>query len=148
MLTTADVERFWSKVDFLNLDGCWTWTLTLRKLDGYGQFRAGVTLVRAHRFSYEATIGPIPRGLVLDHRCRNRACVRPDHLEPVTIGENTIRGMAAEVNRARFAARTHCKSGHEMTAENTNQRPDGRRRCRACVAAWNQAYRDKQKVAT
>lgn len=71
--------------------GCWLWTGALR--DGYGRvkFNGSVTQ-EAHRASYEFHIGPIPEGLVIDHLCRNRSCINPSHLEPVTQGENIRRG--------------------------------------------------------
>lgn len=86
----------------------------------------------AHRWSYAATHGVIPAGLELDRLCRNRRCVRPDHLEPVTSRVNTLRGMAPSA----IAARTNvCQRGHEFTPENTYWRPDGtnHRQCRACI---------------
>lgn len=67
--------------------------------------------------------------LELDHLCRNRRCCRPDHLEPVTHKENVLRGMAPSAINAR---KTHCKRGHEFTAENIYPSPDGVRRCREC----------------
>jgi hypothetical protein len=103
-----EAARFWSKVTKSpNPDGCWTWT-GARTTDGYGRFSITVEPgryrhVKAHRWSYEHTIGPIPDGLTIDHhdqRCRNRACVNPDHLEPVTRTEN-IRRAAAHRRRER-----------------------------------------------
>src|SRR5690554_7618442 len=67
---------------------------------------------------YESFVGPIPEGLHLDHLCRNRACVRPDHLEPVTNKENVHRGLAGPKSR--------CKRGHAMTSDNRMKRSDGR----------------------
>lgn len=82
-------ERFWAKVD--RSDDCWVWTGTGTP-KGYGQFAPHGKHVYAHRFAYELLVGPIPEGMTIDHLCRNRGCVRPDHLEVVTRGENTRRG--------------------------------------------------------
>ena len=81
--------RFWSQVN--KAGDCWEWTGSLRR--GYGRFKTGRTSVTAHRFSYEHMVGPIPEGLELDHLCRNTACVRPDHLEPVTRLVNVRRSL-------------------------------------------------------
>ena len=64
--------------------GSWCIEFTGSKVNGYGQVRRNNRMVKAHRLAYELFVGPIPDGLQLDHLCRNRACVRPDHLEPAT----------------------------------------------------------------
>lgn len=66
--------------------GCWLWTGN--KSDGYGQLRANGTMRYAHVVMYEIEVGPVPEGMSLDHRCRVRHCVRPDHLRPVTTKQN------------------------------------------------------------
>jgi hypothetical protein len=73
---------------------CWDWTGSLNG-DGYGKTYVDGTLLLVHRFAYELLVGPIPEGMTLDHLCRNRACLRPSHLEPVTVAENLRRGHAA-----------------------------------------------------
>ena len=99
---TADARlssRFWSKVARGTDDACWVWQAS-RANKTYGGFRLTKTkLARAHVFAYEQTHGPVPDGLELDHLCRNRLCVNPAHLEPVTRLENTLRGKAGEHNR-------------------------------------------------
>lgn len=91
-------DRFWSKVE--KTDGCWNWTGALNG-DGYGSFRVGAGTVKAHGFTWELANGPVPAGLELDHVCRNRACVRPDHLEAVTHIVNVHRGNMPSIVAAR-----------------------------------------------
>jgi len=139
-------ERFWSKV---RQNGeCWEWTASLSY--GYGQFalRHGV-IRKAHRISYEWLVGPIPDGLHLDHLCRNRKCVNPEHLEPVTNYVNLHRGQGFTATRA---AQTHCIHGHEFTPENTNIKRNGCRECRACVSRrssekWKRIKAAREDVA-
>lgn len=113
--------RFWQRVD---LDqGCWNWTGT-RDQKGYGRARFGGKTTGAHRVAYELLVGPIPEELTIDHLCLNKSCVRPDHLEPVTRGEN-VRRWAETV--------TECPLGHPYTDDNTYRNPvTGKRACRAC----------------
>lgn len=118
-------SRFWTKVDRGSTDACWTWTAALRP-SGYGAFYCGDRMVGAHRISYLLAKGPIPEGLVLDHLCRNRACVNPHHLEAVTPRTNTQRGLSG-------ALVMECRHGHPYTPENTYRNPTtGQRKCRAC----------------
>lgn len=74
------MDRFWEKVD--KSGECWLWTAYTTK-KGYGQTHIGGKTKYAHRVAYELSVGPIPDGKELDHLCRNRACVNPDHLDPV-----------------------------------------------------------------
>lgn len=113
------VTHFWSRVD--KTDGCWLWQGATSH--GYGVMWNGERVIRAHRFAYVSMVGAVPDGLVLDHLCRDRRCVRPDHLEPVTLKENLRRGVGADVTRQRHQSQTHCKYGHEFTPENTYVRP-------------------------
>lgn len=81
--------RFWSRVNFLTTDGCWVWIGAGAKggQGGYGQFTLNRKTVVAHRLSYKWLVGPID-GVMLDHKCRNTLCVRPDHLRPATPKQN------------------------------------------------------------
>lgn len=111
--------------------------------NGYGRFAsAGV----AHRWAFVWANGPgsIPAGTELDHLCRNRGCIAPAHLEAVTHRENVLRGTSPS---AICAAKTHCDSGHEFTAENTLLRPDGSRKCRACKREGDRRRAARQREA-
>lgn len=119
-------ERFWAKVEFTN--ACWLWTAG-KVPAGYGSFSPGPdgpSQVGAHRWAYEEQIGPIPEGMVLDHLCRNRACVNPDHMEVVTSQENVRRGVFPA------SSRTHCPAGHEYAGDNLHIDRKGHRRCKLC----------------
>lgn len=128
-------DRFDAKWVLALDTGCWEW-IGARLPTGYGRFRVSVPvrrLVPAHRLAYELYIGPVTEGKVLDHLCRNRRCVNPWHLEPVTNRENLLRGVSQSAENAR---KTHCKQGHEFTDENT-YRSNGQRMCRACRKAYS-----------
>ena len=128
-------ERFEEKYIPEPNSGCWLWLAA--QLGGYGVIDVEGRYRRAHRVSYELHKGKIPDGLVLDHLCRMPLCVNPDHLEPVTIGENISRGD----NHHR--RKTHCKRGHPFTDENTLMLSTGSRACRTCakdrLLKWNEA---------
>lgn len=125
------VRRFWFYVRKDTTSDCWAWTGYLDD-DGYGRIWDGQRRQRAHRFSYELHVGPIPDGLVIDHLCRNILCVNPDHLEPVTDRVNILRGTAPT---AKHAIKTGCVNGHPFSPENTyTYGPDNRwRKCRECM---------------
>lgn len=126
-------EDFWARVATAAI-GCWEWQGKSVQTSGYGQLNYGGTRRLAHRLAYELAVGPVPEGLVLDHLCRNRLCVNPMHLEPVTNRENLRRG---EGWAGRNARKTHCDRGHELTADNVKVRPSRNgRECRACAADY------------
>jgi hypothetical protein len=128
--------RFWKKISPDPETECWLWT-AYTDPRGYGRFGvyvrgSGPKSHWAHRYAYECLVGPIPDGLVIDHLCRVKHCVNPAHLEPVTQRENIMRGKAPERAKGMAAARTHCKHGHEYTAENTGLYHSRGYRCRYC----------------
>ena len=123
--------------------GCWQFTGFLNWA-GYGIFTLNGVKHPAHRAAYIILVGPVPKGLDLDHLCRNRACINPAHLEPVTRSENLRRGEAGGWQRNK----THCVNGHAFTQENTYIRPDGTgRECRTCQAAAHERYRARKANA-
>lgn len=101
-------------------NGCWIWLGD--RVKGYGVIGIQGKRVYAHQISYKEFIGPIPESMELDHLCRNPICINPEHLEPVTHGENMRRYIATI---------THCPQGHEYTEENTRIYQGGRT-CRQC----------------
>lgn len=119
-------QRFWAKVQ--KTDTCWLWR-GARTRNGYGMLSVNQRATYAHRISYELHKDAIPVGMELDHLCRVRHCVNPDHLEPVTHRENGLRG---ESPSARAATATHCPSGHPYNDFNTLWTREGSRRCREC----------------
>jgi hypothetical protein len=138
------MNRFWSKV---NKNGsqvsgmagrCWEW-VACKNQGGYGKFRLQERMRSAHIVSYEMARGPVPPGKELDHLCRNRACVNPDHLEPVTHEVNVRRGRGGQ-NRA---AKTHCPQGHAYDEANTRINVAGARECRMCNREKAARYRRK-----
>lgn len=131
------IERLMAKVD-VNPGGCWEWTASKNR-DGYGKFATGRGgWIGAHRAAYQLIVGPIPDGKELDHLCRNRGCVNPDHLEPVEHKVNVRRGALGQTTAARQRGKTHCPQGHEYTPENTRMCRTGRS-CRQCQSDRNAA---------
>lgn len=180
-MAKSSAERFWSKVD--KSAECWTWT-AYRNANGYGKFwdatssaSASDGKVYAHRWSYVHHFGDIPAGLEVDHRCGNRACVNPLHLEAVSHRVNMLRGdtIAAlhankttcplghdlieyQPHRRRCVEcheagtpngdKTECKRGHAFTDENTYWFPDGSGRgCRTCRRMHSQKAQERTRGA-
>lgn len=123
---------------------CWLWLGDSVK-GGYGRVRHGGRNVLAHRWAYELLVGQIPDGMTLDHLCRNPACVRPSHLEAVTMLENSLRAPTSVT--ATNTAKTRCPKGHPYDESNTYRMPSGGRDCRACINERSARYRARRRSA-
>lgn len=127
---SATDERFWTKAQQADNSDCWQW-IGRKTGEGYGQFYLVCTkdeqlLTGAHRYAYTALRSEIPSGLVIDHLCRNRACVNPWHMEPVPQQVNVLRSQPY-IERPEL-----CPQGHRFTETNTYRTPRGHRRCKTC----------------
>jgi hypothetical protein len=144
-------EGVWEKVNKLGpipilkpeLGNCWVWTSALNT-KGYAQigFKGRQPLVHVLVYGWEK--GEIPSGYECDHLCRNRACVRPSHIEPVTRRDNILRGIGLAAENYR---KTHCCNGHEYSKENTYIRPYGGRDCRICCRERTRQYYMRQRLS-
>ena len=127
-------SRFWRHVD--DSGNCWEWKGT-KDRKGYGQFTVNKKHFFAHRWAYEALVGPIAEGMVVDHLCRNRACCNPSHMEIVTPVENVKRGEGITAQNSR---KDKCQCGQPYFIAH---RKDGRsyRYCRACKNEYQRRWR-------
>lgn len=123
---------------------CWQWQGMISD-KGYGLGHYQGVGFRAHRTMYEILVGRIPDELELDHLCRNRACVKPDHLEPVTHQENVVRSNGPS---AINAGKTHCIHGHAFSGDNLGIYANGKRYCKACKRVATARWRVKLPVDT
>lgn len=140
-IVLPSVSQFESKVAFIPFHTCWEWT-GARMPRGYGVYgyKWKVKNQLAHRVSYMLYKGPIAAGLQIDHLCRNRGCVNPNHLEAVTGKENNRRSNSSSANNSR---KTHCKNGHPFNERNTYTSALGSRICRRCQADFQIKLRRK-----
>lgn len=115
--------------------GCWVWQGW--KDNGYGKVRSKGKQYKVHRVSYEFLVCEIPDGLVIDHLCKNRACINPWHMEPVTQAVN-----ASRVDQTCKMNGSHCGNGHELTEENIYMYQE-QRKCKACRRDAQRRFREK-----
>lgn len=140
---------FEDKIVYEALTGCWLWTGSISS-GGYGRHWDNGPKY-AHRISWEMINGAIPAEMTIDHLCRNRACVNPEHMEVVPMMVNTLRGSGPTAANAK---KTHCSHGHAYTAENTiyytnksSKSRTLRRVCRSCVSRKSGTNRYSPKKA-
>ena len=132
---SAVIERLMFRTALL-ANGCWEWR-GAKNPKGYGNIRVDSygPAKSTHRVAYTELVGPIPNGMEIDHLCRNRACINPQHLEAVD--------HATNVRRSERPAITHCKWGHEFNENNTRSSSVGRH-CRPCVKEATRKYRQRK----
>lgn len=136
-------ERIASAIRVDEQTGCHVWTWH-RCRGGYGRIDWQGRKRQAHAVTYELRFGPPPHNGEIDHKCRNRACCNPDHLEFVSHRENVLRGNSfSAVN----AAVTHCVNGHPFDDQNTAQLRRGGRACRACARERSRRVREQRAAA-
>lgn len=133
--TRTEKGRFWSKVQMG--PSCWVWE-GARNRGGYGTFRRGSVVIKAHRAAWEFCYGPIPEGLCVLHKCDNPPCVRPDHLFLGTVADNAQDRVAK--GRDGHRAKTHCPRGHPLSGENLYVCPRGKRQCRICKSEASRRF--------
>lgn len=142
MKRRCPLVRFWEKVRVDEQTGCWFWEAGLH-WNGYGFFWTGKRLIRSHVYAYEHLIASVLPSFELDHLCRNRACVNPFHLEPVTKKENVLRGIGITAQNAR---KTHCIRGHELSGKNLHTKANGQRKCKRCHADHQIYYTKRNNI--
>lgn len=132
------IKKLMERVTVDPESGCWNWDKPIQC--GYGRAQLNGTKTLAHRVVYQLIKGDIPEGLDLDHLCRNRACVNPDHLEPVTRSENLRRGF---ISRG-------CKNGHPFNEDDFSvvHRSNGSNewRCKVCHRERNRKAKQAKRL--
>lgn len=119
-------EKFWERV--VKTNTCWNWIGYITST-GYGLIKYEKNTIHAHRLSLSIHNIELKKDLVIDHLCRNRKCVNPNHLEQVSLRENTLRGYGAPAVNKR---KKECLNGHSFDEKNTFHTKIGTRQCRTC----------------
>ena len=135
-------DRFWSKVDHRGDNRCWNW-LGSKNNAGYGTFWFYGDKRGVHRIVYELTIGKIPQGKDIHHKCENRLCVNPHYLQAVTRKEHLV-DLSPNNPTYKESRQTHCKHGHEFNYTNTYIDKKGIRHCKICNSHRSQKYKNKK----
>ena len=143
--TPFTIQRALDRIMPIPESGCWIWLGSCAQ-SGYAHVKIDHKTRYIHRIIYEHFKGPISPGLTIDHLCRVRCCINPDHLEQVTRGQNVLRGESTSAKNRR---KTHCIHGHELCGANlvhVKSRPRTRV-CRICTQARLKISNQKQKEA-
>lgn len=132
----TDYQYFMARIK--KTDSCWLWIGDI-SAKGYGRFSRNKNRSKAHRWSYEHFIGPIPEGLTIDHLCMVKCCVNPEHLEAVTAEENTRRYLATRSDLYDWS-NGKCRKGHELAIVGYRERPKKGRECMGCRKEQGRKY--------
>jgi len=131
-LTPSEFRRLANQIEE-QPGGCWLWTGSAG-VSGYGRICLRGSLWQVHRIIYELFVGPVPEGLVLHHRCRNKRCCNPAHLKAVTQAENIALDALANAETKPKCLKTWCRNGHELSEDNVRWRTRRGKRMRVCLA--------------
>jgi len=133
--------RFWSRVQVGKATDCWNWSAGL--WNGYGSFYINNKRHKAHRVSFVLANGYQPD--VCRHKCDNRLCVNPNHLENGNHKDNTNDMMQRGRWRNQHINKTHCVNGHELSEQNI-YRSGNKRTCRTCSKARRETFEQKKRL--
>lgn len=135
------MQRFWDRVT--KTSACWVWT---GKLDnGYGRFRLNGKVEMAHRVGYLLQNGELNPGLVVDHICFNRACVRGSHLRQISLEENAGRHKpSCTCSGCNVTYKVRCQQGHDLTSGNSRNKQG---KCRLCQNEYNRIWMKKNRAS-
>lgn len=135
--------RIWVKVYVCPITGCWLWAGSCTERD-YPTVRWNGATRRTHRVVYQVLVAEIPPHLELDHLCRMRQCVNPEHLEPVTHRINTLRGDTFQRSNS---VKTECPAGHPYDGAYQRRNGSVMRTCSICARRNKRAYKQRRRQA-